>query len=114
MKKGFLISSLTLNIILGSILWFNSFNSPSYELGRLERDVEIGVFMTDSSFLYLPKGLTVSNASERGLNAIGRFENERFSITFTSDDPTLVNYDLPKDSLGIFGNTYSILEVKSH
>jgi len=45
--------------------------------------------------------------SERGLGAIGQFENERFSIVITSNDASLVNYDLPKDSLDMFGNFYS-------
>ena len=59
----------------------------------------------------IPKGITVRNRSERGLGAIGQFENERFEIVITSDDPNLVNYSLPKDSLQIFGNFYSA-EIK--
>ena len=57
-------------------------------------------------FFALPKGLTVRNASERGLSAIGQFENERFQIVISSDDE-LINYDLPIDSLGQNGNYYS-------
>lgn len=111
MKKFILISSLTMNVIFITIFSWNSMNSPSYDFGRLEKSVEIGIFMTDSTFLKLPKGLTVKNASERGFAAMGRFENERFEIIFTSDDPNLVNYNLPKDSLQIFGNAYSILKT---
>jgi hypothetical protein len=51
--------------------------------------------------------LTVRNSSERGISAIGQFENERFQIVITSDDWDLVNYDLPKDSLASHGNYYS-------
>jgi hypothetical protein len=108
MKKA-LIISIILNFILLLILGWNNLNCPSYEIGRLEKDVEIGIFMTDSTLLTLPKGLTVKNASVRGIDAIGRFENERFQIVFTSNDHTLVNYDLPEDSLQVFGNTYSVI-----
>ena len=107
MKNWILGISIFGNIILGLILLWINLNSPSNELGRLEKEVEIGVFMTDSTLLKLPKGLTVRNASERGLAAAGQFENERFSIVITSDDPYLVNYDLPKDSLQQFANYYS-------
>ena len=50
--------------------------------------------------------MTVRNASERGLSAIGQFENERFQIVISSDDQ-LINYDLPNDSLAPNGNYYS-------
>ena len=81
-------------------------NKPSYRLGRLEKDITIGHFMGDSLLFTLPKGLTVRSASERGLNAIGQFENERFQIVISSDDE-LINYDLPNDSLAPNGNYYS-------
>ena len=63
--------------------------------------------MGDSTLFTLPKGLTVRNSSERGISAIGQFENERFQIVITSDDWELINYDLPKDSLDSHGNFYS-------
>jgi hypothetical protein len=63
--------------------------------------------MGDSIIFTLPKGLTVRNSSERGISAIGQFENERFQIVITSDDWDLVNYDLSKDSLVVHGNYYS-------
>lgn len=107
MKKWILRISILLNIVF-LIGWFwNSFNSPSYKLGRLEKDIEIGLFSGDSIIFKLPKGLTVENISQRGLAAAGQFENERFQIVITSDDYELVNYDLPKDSLNSFGNYYS-------
>ena len=99
--------SITFNIlfILG---WFwNWANSPSYKLGRLEKDIKVGYFSSKTVKFTLPKGLTVRNVSERGIAAIGQFENERFEIIITSDDPNLINYNLPKDSLDIFGNYYS-------
>ncbi|HZK28073.1 MAG TPA: hypothetical protein VFD00_11125 [Thermoclostridium sp.] len=106
MKKWILIISIAFNIIFLIGWGLNSLNKPSYRLGRLEKDITIGHFMGDSLIFTLPKGLTVRNASERGLSAIGQFENERFQIVISSDDQ-LVNYDLPNDSLAPNGNYYS-------
>lgn len=84
----------------------NWFNSPSYEIGRLDEDIKVGIFTGDSTIFKIPKGLTVRNVSQRGIGAIGLFENNRFSIVITSERD-IVNYDLPKDSLQTFGNFYS-------
>ncbi len=86
---------------------WNWLNSPTNELGKLEKDIEIRYFQSNNSVFKIPKGLTVKNVSERGLGAIGQFENERFPIIITSNDASLVNYDLPKDSLDMFGEFYS-------
>ena len=99
--------SILINIIFLLGYFWNWINTPSYEIGRLEKDIEIGRFSSDSTIFKIPKGITVRNASQRGLNAIGQFENERFEIVITSDDQNLVNYDLPKDSLQVFQNLYS-------
>lgn len=106
MKKWVFRISILLNIVLLIGWGLNSLNRPSYKLGRLEKDITVGNFMGDSLLFTLPKGLTVRNASERGLDAIGQFENERFQIVISSDDE-LINYDLPIDSLGPNGNYYS-------
>jgi hypothetical protein len=107
MKKYYLILSITLNIIFLLSILFKQLNSPSFELGRLEKDIEIGVFSSNTPIFIIPKGITVRNRSERGIGAIGQFENERFELVITSDDPEIVNYALPKDSLQTFGNYYS-------
>lgn len=107
MKKWIFRISITLNILFLIGWWWTSINRPSYKIGRLEKDIEIGIFTGDSVIFTLPRGLTVRNASQRGLAAIGQFENERFEIVITSDDWKLVNYDLPKDSLNTFSNFYS-------
>ncbi len=107
MKKWLFKLSILLNILF-LLGWFLSWiSSPSYEMGRLEKNLEIGYFTGDSTIFVLPKGLTVRNASQRGLAAIGQFENERFQIVITSSDPSLIRYDLPKDSFDTFGNYYS-------
>ena len=113
MKKWTFRISVLFNILFLIGWFFTWFNSPSYELGRLEKDIEIGYFSGDSTVFILPKGLTVRNASERGISAIGQFENDRFQIIVTSDDRKMVNYDLPKDSLNTFGNFYSS-EIKKY
>lgn|SRR5690554_1094851 len=107
MKKWIFRISITLNILFLIGWGLSSFNKPSYRLGRLEKDITVGYFMGDSTLFTLPKGLTVRNSSERGISAIGQFENERFQIVITSDDWDLVNYDLPKESLASHGNYYS-------
>lgn len=107
MKKWIFIISIAFNIIFLIGWGLSSFNKPSYKLGRLEKDITVGYFMGDSTLFTLPKGLTVRNSSERGISAIGQFENERFQIVITSDDWELINYDLPKDSMDSHGNFYS-------
>ncbi|MCI5056196.1 MAG: hypothetical protein MRY83_08810 [Flavobacteriales bacterium] len=107
MKKWIFRLSILLNVFFILAISWNWINSPSNELGRLEKDIEIGYFQSGKSVFRIPKGLTVRNISQRGLSAIGQFENERFSILITPDDASLVNYDLPKDSLDTFGNSYS-------
>lgn len=107
MKNWVFRISILLNIFFILAYFWNYINTPSGELGRLEKDLEIGLFMEDSTIIYLPKGLTVRDASQRGINAIGQFENERFEIVITSDDNRLVNYNVPHDSLLRFGNYYS-------
>lgn len=106
MKKWIFIISIAFNIIFLIGWGLNSLNKPSYKLGRLEKDITVGYFMGDSILFTLPKGLTVRNSSERGISAIGQFENERFQIVITSDDE-MINYELPNDSLDSHGNYYS-------
>ncbi|MFV0180472.1 hypothetical protein NZD85_06295 [Empedobacter stercoris] len=105
-NKWILRISIILNIFLIALFLLNTMNSPSNEIGRLKKDLKVGFFTGDSAFIFLPKGLTVRNKSERGLSAIGQFENNRFEIVITSDED-LVEYNLPKDSLFTFGNYYS-------
>jgi len=106
MKKWIFRISIALNFIFLIGWGLSSLNKPSNRLGRLEKDITVGYFMGDSLLFTLPKGLTVRNASERGISAIGQFENERFQIVISSDDE-LINYNLSNDSLGPNGNYYS-------
>jgi hypothetical protein len=107
MRKWLFRISILLNVFFILAFVWNWLNSLSNELGRLEKDIEIGYFQSEKTVFRIPKGLTVRNVSQRGLGAIGQFENERFSIVITSNDASLVNYDLPKDSLDTFSNYYS-------
>ncbi len=107
LKSLLLTISFLLNLIFILGLVFYKLNSPTYQLGILEKDVEVGVFGNDSTIFTIPKGITVRDASERGLAAIGQFENERFEIIITSNDYEIVNYNVPKEHLKTFGNYYS-------
>lgn len=111
-RKWFIRVSFTLNIIFILGWLWNILNTPSLRLGRLEKDISVGHFTTDSVLFKLPKGLTVCDVSPSGLNAIGQFENNRFEIIITTDDQNLINYTLPKESLDVFGNYYSADVIK--
>lgn len=112
MKNKWLFGiSIFVNIVFVLLFLFNRMNSPSGELGVLKTDVKVGIFKGDSSLIYLPKGITVRDKSERGLGAIGQFENNRFEIVIISDED-LVDYDVPSDSLYTFGNYYSADVIK--
>lgn len=106
MRKTIFTISITLNILFIILYFWNQINSPSHELGILKEEIEVGNFMGDKTLFKLPKGITVKNESERGLSAIGQFENERFSIVITADRD-LIDYDIENDSLNSDGNFYS-------
>ncbi|MDP4218853.1 MAG: hypothetical protein Q8916_05555 [Bacteroidota bacterium] len=99
--------SITLNILLTVVIIFYLSNSPSYELGVLTQDVKVGYLASDSTIYRIPKGITVRDVSERGLGAIGQFENNRFEIIVTTGRSDLVNYHPSRNQLSQFGNYYS-------
>ena len=105
-KKWIFRISIFLNIIfiLGCIL--NYLNSPTYNLGVLKEDVNVGTLGGEETYFKIPKGITVRDISEKGLGAIGQFENERFEIVITSDRD-IVDYNAPKNSISEFGNFFS-------
>ena len=106
-QKWILRLSVVFNLVFVLGLFLNWFNSPSYKLGELKQDIELGLFNKNDTVLFkLPKGLTVRNVSQRGLNAIGQFENNRFEIVVTSEKD-LVNYNAAEEKLLPFGNFYS-------
>lgn len=96
-----------MNIGMAGILGIRAFNEPTQKRGILTKNVKVGVFTGEDVLFELPKGLTVEDASPRGLAAIGMFEPERFSIVVTSDFADLVNYDADSSELQLFGNIYS-------
>lgn len=106
MKKTIFWISIIINILFALGFLWNNFNSPSNELGTLKQDIEVGNFMGKETVFTLPKGLTVKNKSERGISAIGQFENNRFSIVITSDKD-LVDYNIRNEELNQNGNYYS-------
>jgi hypothetical protein len=106
MKKAIFWFSITLNILFLLRMVWNSINAPSEQLGILKQDIDIGHFMDNKKIFTLPKGLTVKNQSQRGISAIGQFENNRFSIVITSEK-ALVDYNVAPKKLNPNGNFYS-------
>lgn len=107
MKKWVVWLSIIFNIIFIFGWFLNYINSPTYELGRLKADVNVGFLGDEKKLFKIPKGITVRNISQNGIAAIGQFENNRFEIIFTADEE-LVDYNLNKDSLFAYGNFYSV------
>ena len=110
MKKLLFWISIGFNVIFITLYFWNKINSPSHELGVLKEDIEVGHFMGNEILFKIPKGITVKNESERGIAAIGQFENERFSIVITADRD-LIDYDIEESQLNGTGNYYSA-EIK--
>lgn len=105
--KLVLIISITLNIIFLLKLGWDKFNSPTYRLGELRTDISLRLFNQHDTLIFkLPRGLTVRDVSERGIGAIGQFENNRFQIVVTSENG-LVDYSKSKKDLMPFGEFYS-------
>ncbi len=92
MKKFLIGVSITLNIFWVFLIITDLLIFPSKGYGRLEKDINVGIFADDSVVFKLPKGITVRDASAKGLSAVGQFENNRFEIVITSDNKNLVNY----------------------
>lgn len=111
LKKWIFRLSITCNVIFALGLLINYINSPTYKLGVLTQDVNVGFLSGDSTLYIIPKGITVRDISPRGVSAIGQFENNRFELVFTTDRDDLVNYNISKDSLFQFGNYYSADKV---
>lgn len=105
-KKIIFVASLIFNLLFALVWFFDWLNSPTYRLGVLTQDVNAGFFADSDVIFRIPKGITVRDASPRGISAIGQFENNRFEIILTSDRD-VVNYDVPKDRLFQFGSLYS-------
>jgi len=107
-QKWLLRISIIANLIFG-IIFFLNYTAYSYKLGELKENVKVRLFTDkkDSVFFVLPKGLTVRDVSERGISAIGQFENNRFDIVITTDRDDLIDYNIPKEKLLPFGNYYS-------
>ncbi|VXD13312.1 hypothetical protein [Marinoscillum sp. 108] len=106
-KNILLVISILLNIVLTGILGIRAMNEPTHKRGILTENIKVGLFSNPNVLFELPKGLTVEDASPRGIAAIDMFELERFSIVITSDLGNLVNYDADPSELQPFGNHYS-------
>ena len=98
--------SILLNLLFILFYGWEQISQPSRKLGILKKDTEVGHFMGKKTLFRLPKGITVANESQRGLAAIGQFENKRFSIVITADTE-LVDYNVSEKQLNGTANYYS-------
>ena len=89
----------------------NKSNSLPDRTGILAKDLKVGIFDKKETIFTLPKGLTVKDASPRGLDAIDRFEPYRFTIEVSTDDNNLIDYSNPLKRHE-FGNLYSAVIKK--
>lgn len=106
-KNITLTISIVLNIYLGLVLGVGALNEPTRKNGVLKQNVKVGLFGQPGVLFELPKGITVEDVAPRGIEAIGQFENERFSIIVTSDRDDLVNYNPDPSEIMPHGNYYS-------
>jgi hypothetical protein len=100
------VVSVVANVILGGSALINKFNFPLDRSGVLTKNIKIGNFGDKQTIFTLPKGLTVQDATPRGFAAIDLFEPYRFTITVTTEDMKLVDYDY-KRMKHEFGSLYS-------
>jgi hypothetical protein len=108
-RQILLFGSLLLNVVLLGLIGLHRFNSPSGQLGRLERDITArSIADRERSTFRLPKGLTVRDESPRGLAAAGMFEPYRFAVVITTDDSKAVRYGISEKELNQFGELYSM------
>ncbi|MDH3613450.1 MAG: hypothetical protein OEU90_12045 [Gammaproteobacteria bacterium] len=98
--------SVLANIALALHLIFILSNEPTYEEGILTEEIRIQTFQGEPLEFVLPKGLTVADASPRGIAAAGQFEPFRFMIVVTSDRARLVSFD-STEPRSTFGPLYS-------
>ncbi len=104
--KLLFIFSIVANILLGRSAQLNKFNSSPNRSGILTKDIKIGTSGEKKTFFTLLKGLTIQDATPRGFAAIDLFEPYRFTITVTTEDIKLVDYD-NKRMKHEFGSLYS-------
>jgi hypothetical protein len=100
------LSAYLTNVALVLYVFFVLSNQPTYEEGVLTEDIRIQTFQDDPLEFVLPMGLTVADASPRGIAAAGQFEPFRFMIVVSSDRARLVSYD-STEPRSTFGPMYS-------
>ena len=100
--------SVLLNVGFGVLQLVDRWNAPEDRVGVLTRDLEVGSFGGTNVIFSLPKGLTVRDASPRFLASIDVFEPHRFSVTMTTENEDLVNYQVDRSALRRDEELYSL------
>jgi hypothetical protein len=98
--------SVLLNVVLGAWAPLHYTSVPRAQVGVLTDNVAVTTFQEPSLSFVLPKGLTVADATPRGLAAAGQLEPFRFTIVVSSDRATLVDYETSTQR-SAFGPLYS-------
>jgi hypothetical protein len=111
MKKVIKIAKVTLitaSIFLNLLYLLEHISEPTRKLGILKEDVYIRPILEKGTpVLKLPKGLTVSDVSPRGIAGAGQIHAYQFNIIITSPVNNLVDYNADEVKLQSFGNYYN-------
>ncbi len=87
LKRGLWAGLFFLSIFFNLVTVISSINLPSYKLGVLQRDLVIADYSNDRKVLFkIPKGLTVMDASPRGLGEVGLFLPKRFTFVIAGSN----------------------------
>lgn len=104
--KYFLALLMLFSVGLNILTIFDWTSEPEYKLGVLTQDIEMTVNGIEPLFT-LPKGLTVENASPRGLATAGLFFPNRFRITVAASSEEFVDYS-SHNKKSPYGSLYQV------
>ena len=106
-RRTLIAISILGNLIFVTYFMLQKFNEPTYKLGILTENIKVGIFNQPGLIFELPKGLTVMDVAPSGIASTGQFENYRFSIVVTSNNPHLVDYNAQESEFNKHSNYYS-------
>ena len=89
--KSVLTLLILFSVVFNILTIFDWIIQPEYKLGILTQDIDLTVNGIKTLFK-LPKGLTVENASPRGIATAGLFFPHRFRIIVAASDEKFVDY----------------------
>jgi hypothetical protein len=99
MKNGCMLVLLVFSVLLNIFFLIDLTNQPSYKLGILSKNIYVTDFYKGKKLFTLPKGMTVMNASPRGIASAGLFGVDRFTFVIIEEGHNMVNYSPDKSEL---------------